>query len=199
MTRGLPSGTGFFSNRFAVIVRGRTHGHSSIRQRQSVFMWAAILILGLAVFLVFNEVIPRGPSRRLQNSRFYSDDDGRTWFIDSSTQIPPFDHDGKSACEAEVYRCGTGKIFVAYLQKYADKQRNEIESTAARHPEQLAGLLQAPMLVKKPGDSTWLLPDAPGGSAEMKNYLKTQIPVCPEGISGITHVMPTDEETGARR
>src|SRR5579862_9820782 len=51
---------------------------------------------------------------------FFSDDDGRSWFIDDESKLPPFDHNGKQACRAAVYRCGSGKPFVAYLQKYSD-------------------------------------------------------------------------------
>ena len=112
---------------------------------------------------------------------------------------PPFEHNGKSACEAEVYQCGTGKMFVAYLQKFTDKQQTDIRASEASHPEQLDGLLQTPMLVKRPGDSKWLSPGAAGGSPEMNAYTRTLKPVCPEGTWAITHVMPTDTETGAVR
>jgi len=156
---------------------------------------AIILIaLGLIYFEMFG-----GPrrNRRLENSGFFSDDDGATWFIDDNTRIPPFDHNGKSAFRAEVFECGAGKPFVAYLEKFPDAKKTQIEAELADHPENLPGLLQTPMEVKKPGDHRWLSPSAPGGSAESKAYMRTLTQICPQGTTALTHVMPSDQETGA--
>ena len=119
-------------------------------------------VILMAVGLIYFEMFD-GPhhNQKLENSEFFSDDDGATWFIDDNTRIPPFDHDGKPAYRAEVFECGSGKPFVAYLEKFTDAKKQQIQAELADHPENLPGLLQTPMEVKKPGDPKWLSPDAP--------------------------------------
>ena len=41
--------------------------------------------------------------------------------------LPPFDHDGKQAVRAFVFRCEGGKPFVAYLLRYKEGSQNQIE------------------------------------------------------------------------
>src|SRR2546429_9827812 len=48
---------------------------------------------------------------------YYSDDDGRSTFVDEVDKLVPFDHGGKQAVRAFVYRCGSGKPFVGYLTR----------------------------------------------------------------------------------
>ena len=95
-----------------------------------------LMALGLIYFEMFG-----GPhhNQRLENSEFFSDDDGATWFIDDNTRIPPFDHGGKPAYRAEVFECGTGKPFVAYLEKFTDAKKQQIQAELADHPENLPG------------------------------------------------------------
>jgi hypothetical protein len=171
--------------------------HETIRAKPAVAATVALLIIITAAAVIAFELKPNRIDSALANSRFFSDDDGRTWFIDSKGRIPPFDHDGKTAYGAEVFRCGDGSFFVAYLEKFSDKQKADIETQLAAHPEALNGLLQSPMEIKKPGDSTWLIPPELGGSHDSQAYGKTLMPVCPKGTIGITHVAPTDAETGA--
>jgi len=59
---------------------------------------------------------------------FYSDDDGATYFVDNVDRLPPFDHDGKPAVRAHVFRCGHGgDAFVGYLEKVDDVTRAKLE------------------------------------------------------------------------
>jgi hypothetical protein len=161
-------------------------------------MAIASAVILMALGLIYLEMFG-GPhhSQRLENSAFFSDDDGATWFIDDNTKIPPFDRGGKPAYRAEVFECGTGKPFVAYLEKFTAAKKQQIQAELADHPENLPALLQTPTEIKKPGDAKWLSPDAPGGSAESKAYTRVLTQICPQGTTALTHVMPSDQETGA--
>jgi hypothetical protein len=50
------------------------------------------------------------------NKIYFTDDDGKTWFADDRSKLPPFDHAGKPAVVAHVYKCGD-KTFVAFLER----------------------------------------------------------------------------------
>lgn len=173
--------------------------HEAIRAKPAVAATVALLIIITAAAVIAFELKPHRIDSSLANSRFFSDDDGRTWFIDSSERIPPFDHNGKTAYGAEVFRCADGNFFVAYLEKFSDKQKADIEAQLAAHPDYLNGLLQSPMEIKKPGDSKWLVSPELGDVKDSQTYAKIQMPVCPKGVIGISHVAPTDAETGASR
>lgn len=58
------------------------------------------------IFLAIAAIIWQGfgDRRRLviNTTMFYSDDDGKTWFVDDMTRIPPFDHNGKQSTLAKV-------------------------------------------------------------------------------------------------
>ncbi len=129
---------------------------------------AAIVVIALA-FIIYQLLPNRGP--RIPTERFYSDDDGATWFADDINKIPPFDHNGKQAVRANVYQCGSGKPFVAYLEKYDDKAKAKLEELQAKMKEvgnNPPGPGQVPpgadfeevsmtgIMVKKPGGGNWV-------------------------------------------
>jgi hypothetical protein len=94
---------------------------------------------------------------------FFSNDDGKTWFADNATMIPPFTKDGKEAHRAYVYRAPDGTEFVAYLEKYTPAGKRAVEAALARPPEEqfdtdpyLADGAGDAVLVKKPGANAWI-------------------------------------------
>ncbi len=142
----------------------------------------------------------RSPDAGYAGKTFFSDDDGKSWFIDDESKLPPFDHNGKQACRAAVYRCGSGKPFVALLEKYSDKQLADFEqqkkAAAERDPKAPPpkGMsLQTPMEVKRPGDSGWT--PCPGEPKfDNAAYQKVVNPVCPDGSGTMTIVHPSDPD-----
>src|SRR5439155_23406719 len=80
---------------------------------------------------------PSGPITR----GCFSDDDGKTYFADDVYKAYPFDHNGKQAYRAYVYRAGSGTPFVGYLGR------------------------EGGMEVKKPGGAKWVPLTGPAGSA----------------------------------
>ena len=112
---------------------------------------------------------------------FFSDDDGKTWFADDATKIPPFDHNGKQAVKANVFRCN-GKEFVNHLERYtADGKKKAADAMtgnrAMRDPTIMATVQQQGLEVKRPGDKDWtklsdsqksqpiITPQCPGGGS----------------------------------
>src|SRR4051794_7083151 len=48
---------------------------------------------------------------------YFTVDDGKTFFVASSDNIPPFDYKGKPAVHAYVFQVD-GKKFVGYMERY---------------------------------------------------------------------------------
>ncbi|MGN6726476.1 MAG: hypothetical protein ACTHLZ_11195 [Tepidisphaeraceae bacterium] len=79
---------------------------------------AAIALL--AVVAAAYQIWPARPTVGTAQS-FYSDDDGKTYFSDSIFKFPPFDHNGKTAYRALVFKTDGGEPFVGVLQRYQPK------------------------------------------------------------------------------
>jgi hypothetical protein len=60
-----------------------------IEEKPAVALTFAIIGITIALGIVTFQLLGgRRPNATLRDSRFYSDDDGQTWFIDLSTSIP---------------------------------------------------------------------------------------------------------------
>jgi hypothetical protein len=161
----------------------------------------AVAVCALALALLSWEMWGGRASPQAANAgkAFFSDDDGKSWFVDDDSNLSPFDHGGKTAYRAAVYRCGTGKPFVAYLERYSDAQLARIaaqaKAIAERNPNgpQMKGAPDFPMDVKKPGEATWFPPTAQDGKFDAANYQRVTKLECPDG-STITMVMPADAD-----
>jgi len=146
---------------------------------------AAYLIFGL---LVIGRQLFGGGSRLVVSARMYfSDDDGKTYFVDRGDRITPFDHNGQPAVGAVVYRCGTGKPFVTFLMRYTDDARTELEAAQARSSDEFRRAVlsaQRQVEVKQPGGRDWVSIDSVEGR-------KIIGPKCPNGGSDVpTPVSP---------
>ncbi len=119
----------------------------------------AVTITALAILLCF--IFLRGNMGRptgMPKQGFFTTDDGKTFFEDSADKIPPFDHDGQTACGCYVFTDDNGKTkYVGWLFRYTDegKQRLELSRTSAG---ELGSSLFECIEVKAPGtgDSGWL-------------------------------------------
>jgi len=127
----------------------------------------AALLLAISALLLISQF--HTPRRAKLSEAYYSDDDGQTWFADSAFQVPPFDHNGKTAVIAEVYTYDNGsKQFCAYLAKYTDGSRQRLAAAFAdaqaqgRSPGDVPLLhdpnfINSGMLVKLPGaNNPWI-------------------------------------------
>lgn len=120
---------------------------------------------------------------------FFSDDDGTTWFVDEDTKIAPFDHNGKAAVLARVFKCNSnGKLFIGYLEKFTDERRKTIgEARTQGHvqsgPKRMDATASSGIMVKKPHGGTWVADNSPEAK-EVKNF------TCPDGSSDYAAVPP---------
>jgi hypothetical protein len=149
-----------------------------------------IVICGLVIFLEVKAGRPPAAAA-IVGKTFYSDDDGKTWFLDDASRIPPFDHNGSPAYRAVVFRGKTGPPFVAYLARYSVKQTARMAQDAAQNPGAPSRMqMIPPQELKKPGESKWVTFTTP---------TTTGYPVvnCPDGSGPAMLVFPTDPESGA--
>lgn len=89
---------------------------------------------------------------------FFSDDDGKTWFVDDLTNIPPFDHNGKKAYRAKMFIAANGQKFVGWLEGYDPAQKKHLETEMNKNQGELPDRilhLEHPN-VKKPGSGIWV-------------------------------------------
>ena len=150
----------------------------------------AIAVILIAAIAMFKE-LRSGQGADISNvgKVFYSDDDGVTWFLDDAFKGSPFDHKGKEADRAFVYRCGSkGRPFVAFLGQYSDDQRARwAMDTGNKVAAQSRVAAELPRKFKIPG-GTWKTV-APGAS-----YPAVR---CPAGDSVALEVSPFDLDNGA--
>lgn len=117
---------------------------------------------------------------------YFSVDDGKTWFEDDAGQLPPFQHDGKTAVRAQVYKCGeNGQPFVGYLQRIEEKALKSAEAAraAGKPAADVDAIWQFAVEVKKPGDAKWV-------SVKDRASEAIMIPKCPDGKTIPVAVFP---------
>jgi len=148
-----------------------------------------ILICGCVIYWELQEPHQRDPS--LAGKVFYSDDDGKTWFLDDLSKGSPFDHQGKQAYRALVFRCAMSGPFVAFLAKFSDQQNAQAQADLSHAPPGTASRLLGTAMqdLKKPGESKW-------GSNTRRSQTGYPEVKCPDGQVAIL-VQPTDPVTGA--
>lgn len=128
-----------------------------------------LLGVGAAAYQVqqWRENVPRTPNA------FYTVDDGATLFEDLTTRTPPFDHEGRKAVRAHVFKSGDTQ-FVGYLERYAPDSlkvfdtanRVKAGDTSVVMPDQrsLEAAGRYGREVKRPGDKAWIPVNTPQGS-----------------------------------
>lgn len=146
------------------------------RQKSS----AAIIVIAAVVGLGYSVWSQRNTFPRIEKA-FYSDETGTNIFVDDIDRVYPFDHNGKKAYRAYVYKDRTGKPFVSYIARYNDAARTHLESLLQKgsDPALLGDIAQARgagIEVKKPGaDGTWVAIQSAHG-AELTGH-----PILPDG------------------
>jgi hypothetical protein len=133
--------------------------------RTSAAVSGGVVLIAVAV-IVWLQLPPQidRPEMDSPPKAFFTVDDGKTYFPDALTKVPPFTTaDGKTAYRVQVAQCGTGKPFVSHLEKYSADDKKKLEDLLAT-PDTYAHAIQSiyvpegpQMLVKKPltGDRGW--------------------------------------------
>jgi hypothetical protein len=111
---------------------------------------------------------PGGSPAPAKDRVFYTDDDGATWFADDATKIPPFDHNGKQAVRARVYRCG-GKTFVNHVERYTPEVQKRLQQAQARSAGggDVVAAEVAGIEIKSPGEERWVNANDPAATKIM--------------------------------
>ena len=81
---------------------------------------ATMVIVGLLVVIAVGAIVAQVMANRKtyptgMPDSYFTVDDGKSFFIDSSANIPPFDYKGQQAVHAYVFECN-GKRFVGYME-----------------------------------------------------------------------------------
>jgi len=134
----------------------------SINQKPSVAATVALVLAIAAATFIYLSWFRRPPPGPVPKMAYYTVDDGKTWFLDDMAHVPPYDHDGKEAVRAVLFRCGDNKPFVYRLEKYIPPAKTAIESAiaAGQLPVAAQGMMSnlAPpgLLRKLPGETEWV-------------------------------------------
>jgi hypothetical protein len=156
----------------------------TMNQNPKAVTYATAGIVLLALILIGWQLLSShgstgGPTALTGAQNFFTTDDGKTWFPDDQTNIPPYTKDGKTAYQAVIFTCDGGKTsFIGYLQRYSAVGKKMIE-TAATKGVPAGSALDPTNLEVKPagnGDSpkNWLKFGTPGAR-------KLQSVTCPGG------------------
>ena len=132
-----------------------------VKQRPSVAAAVAVVMIAGAAVAIFVQARDFGSSG--PGKAFFTTDDGKTFFVDSATKLPPFDKGGKPAYRAHVFECG-GKRVVGFLSGYTPDALKLVEEAqkykaAGKRPpnmQQLAAVGTTGLMVKRPGEPMWV-------------------------------------------
>ena len=152
----------------------------------------AIIVIAVA-FIVYSYSQGGASSAKQPTKAFFSVDDGKNWFEDDIAKLPPFDHEGKEAVRVMLFRCGNGKPFAGYLERYTAEVKKQLEEARsastgpggkapARSPQDIASLaviMKMGKEIKKPGDATWTK------IMDEQNRTKVMQVKCPEGQNDV--------------
>jgi hypothetical protein len=144
----------------------------TLNKNQTLTTGATIGIIVIAIVIIVWQMMPEKPQRILTKA-YYTVDDGKTWFEDTADKLAPYDHEGKEAVRAHLFRCGeNGEKFVGYLEKLdprAKARLDEFNSNPSNKGRVMPGqaeMEEGARLVKRPGAPKWM-PEASPNAAQI--------------------------------
>ena len=134
----------------------------SIDQHRTAASVGGIILVAAACLVIWMQFRQDGgDSAEVSSSSraFFTVDDGKTFFADSSKRVPPFEYKGAIAVRAHVFTSDGGKTsFVGYLERFTPDAKAKMErmladggDTSVTPPSLLNGLE-----VKKPQAPEWV-------------------------------------------
>lgn len=118
-----------------------------------------------------------------ERKSYFTVDDGKSWFEAPATNVPPFDHEGKTAVRARLYTCDGGENkFVGYLERYTPAARQRIEQQDGV-PTLMDMEDPSAVEVKRPGGNRWVPRDTPEG-------YRVRDVTCPDGTTDNLEAVP---------
>jgi hypothetical protein len=143
----------------------------------------AVVIVGIGLVVWQSRSGIPGPTTKA----YYTDDDGKSWFTDELGKLCPFDHNGRPAYLANVFKCGAGGPFVAFLSRVSDAARPQLEQLKTQaggtQSADYLRVLNGATEVRRPGDKAWVR----SGTAAYDKVLDFP---CPDGGADPHSVSP---------
>src|SRR5262245_55047824 len=134
-------------------MRWRMGIRETLAEKRRLTTVLAAGLIALAVLLAGWYVLRGEDSlhRGAGEKNFFSDDDGKTVFVDNASQLPPFMHKGKVANGCMVFSNDGGKAkIVGWLYRYTDEGKRRFEMQKASKGIPGPSPLEC-IEVKKPG------------------------------------------------
>lgn len=151
---------------------------------------ALIVIVGFVLLIIW-QLTSNGGRSDAAFADFYSVDEGQTYFVHTSEELPPFDYEGEIAHRAAVFQCdgdgggGGNEPFVGYLQRFteeAQRRMTEYRDNDMTYGRALDALSREPgergIEVKAIGGEEWHPIMSPEGQEIINNI------ECPDGDGG---------------
>ncbi len=160
----------------------------TLNENPAIVLRSTMVVTVIALIFIVWYVFPTR-QRAIVPREFFTDDDGETWFPDNSSLIAPFDHNGKQAVLAKVFRCHNGQKFVGYLEKFSDAAKARIlEARTTGHMKAGAGAVEqgidgGDVLVKKPHAPQWV-------SSRDPKAIEVETFQCPDGRTDYEVALP---------
>ena len=158
----------------------------SIRQKLNQNSMAATAgaaaVVALALIIIIWQVWPS--QRSEPKGQYFSSDEGKSYFAESLGTVPPITKDGKDAVQAMVFKCGWGKPFVGFLQRYTPDAKKRLEEALAAKRDLPPTALLSGTEAKRPGESEWV-------KATDERFGQITNVHCPDGkLDGLKTVWP---------
>jgi hypothetical protein len=132
----------------------------------------------VGIIFVYLDVRSHPAVGALPSQFYFTVDDGKTWFADAATNVPPYEKDGQQAVRAHVYRCHDGTKFVAYLERFTPDAKRELENpTNGATGDAVRGAYVGGREVKRPGDKAWI------PTTSLQAAAQVMLVKCPDGTS----------------
>lgn len=161
-----------------------------LNKNPAIASGAVLVVIAVAVFFIFRSTMG-GPKPKAPTEAYFSVDDGASYFASDTKELAPFEHEGKTAVKAYVYKCADGKPFVGYLERYTpDAKKTLMAARAASdkaagqggpqsgppiNVQSMAMAAQTGIEVKRPKDKNWVK------MMDYGNAMKVKQVTCPDG------------------
>jgi hypothetical protein len=122
-----------------------------------------VVVLGFLAWQIWGGATTPGSAGGPATKRWFTDDDGKTWFAGDFKKVAPIQHNGKEAVEALVYKCD-GKTFVNHMIRYTPEGKKRMEALlggGGLADPAGAGAIETEMEVKSPGEKEWVKANSP--------------------------------------
>src|SRR5687767_10820256 len=107
-----------------------------VRELMNEHKTASSAVIGVLIiiclFWILRQSGAGSGTASLVDQRYYTDDNGKSYFSDDRLKITPFMRDGKEAVRAHVYKCGDEEPTVHYMERYTEVGRKAAAESLAK-------------------------------------------------------------------